>query len=415
MEEQQAPLLPKPNSSRVVTFNTISNGNLSQVFGFSTVKKRGHGSRSWIHIDPNGNSEVLELDKGTLMRNCSLPARDLRLLDPMFIYPSTILGREKAIVVNLEQIRCIITSDEVILMNSLDGCVMHYESELCRRLRINRDQNDDLPFEFRALELALELTCMSLDAQVNELQMEIYPVLDELATSISTLNLERVRRFKGHLLALNRRVQKVRDEIEHLMDDDGDMAEMYLTEKKERMEAYMETNHYAQSVSSGSGFVSKSAPVSPVSSTPGHHPNLERTLSNLLTSSRHGSATSSSNNGYNIEKLEMLLEAYFVVIDNTLSKLLSLKEYIDDTEDLINIKLGNVQNQLIQFELLLTAATFVAAIFTVVAGVFGMNFTSSVFDYSPTFHWVVSITGIGCAILYICFLLYFRHKRILPF
>lgn len=26
---------------------------------------------------------------------------------------------------------------------------------------------DDLPFEFRALELALELTCISLDAQVS--------------------------------------------------------------------------------------------------------------------------------------------------------------------------------------------------------------------------------------------------------
>lgn len=34
-------------------------------------------------------------------------------------------------------------------------------------------------------------------------------MLDELATSISTLNLERVRRFKGHLLALTQRVQKV--------------------------------------------------------------------------------------------------------------------------------------------------------------------------------------------------------------
>lgn len=34
-------------------------------------------------------------------------------------------------------------------------------------------------------------------------------MLDELASSISTLNLERVRRFKGHLLALTQRVQKV--------------------------------------------------------------------------------------------------------------------------------------------------------------------------------------------------------------
>lgn len=103
-------------------------------------KKRGQGSRSWIKIDQNGNTTILHLDKATIMRNCSLPARDLRLLDPMFIYPSTILGREKAIVVSLEQIRCIITAEEVILMNSLDGCVVQYKSELCKRLKTNRDQ-----------------------------------------------------------------------------------------------------------------------------------------------------------------------------------------------------------------------------------------------------------------------------------
>ncbi|KAF9626651.1 hypothetical protein IFM89_038485 [Coptis chinensis] len=417
MEEVRVPFPPsnpEPSSSHM-RFDTNNRGNsLSQVFGFSNVKKRGHGSRSWIHIDKNGISKVLELDKGTLMRDCSLPARDLRLLDPMFIYPSTILGREKAIVVNLEQIRCIITADDVILMNSLDGCVLQYESELGKRLQAKRDQSDDLPFEFRALELALELTCMFLDAQVNELEMEIYPVLDELATSISTVNLERVRRFKGHLLSLNRRVQKVRDEIEQLMDDDGDMAEMYLTEKKERMEAFAETNHYVQNLSSGSGMVSKSAPVSPVSSTPAYR-KLERAVSSLLPLSRHGSIISSSDNGFNIEKLEMLLEAYFVVVDNTLSKLLSLKEYIDDTEDLINIKLGNVQNQLIQFELLLTAATFVATIFAVVAGVFGMNFKPALFKYGPGFSWVLVVTGIGCAVIYMSFLLYFKHKKILPF
>lgn len=34
-------------------------------------------------------------------------------------------------------------------------------------------------------------------------------MLDELASSINTLNLERVRRLKGQLLALTQRVQKV--------------------------------------------------------------------------------------------------------------------------------------------------------------------------------------------------------------
>ncbi|KAK8322745.1 hypothetical protein V6Z12_A12G186300 [Gossypium hirsutum] len=235
MEESQGDFLPsdvpESTSSNNCERNT-SSAHSNRWSGFPGVKKRGHSSRSWIKIDQDGNVKILELDKAKIMRQCSLPSRDLRLLDPLFIYPSTILGREKAIVVSLEQIRCIITAEEVILMNSLDINVVQYKSELCKRLQAKKDQSDDLPFEFRALELALELTCMSLDVKVKELEMEIYPVLDELASSINTLNLERVRRLKGHLLTLTQRVQKVRDELEHLMDDDGDMAEMYLTEKK---------------------------------------------------------------------------------------------------------------------------------------------------------------------------------------
>lgn len=108
------------------------------------VKKRGHGSRSWIKIHQDGNSKTVTLDKATIMRCCSLPSRDLRLLDPMFIYPSTILGREKAIVVNLEQIRCIITADEVFLMNSLDGSVGQYKFELCNRLQKEKSGKNEV-------------------------------------------------------------------------------------------------------------------------------------------------------------------------------------------------------------------------------------------------------------------------------
>lgn len=144
MEELQAPFLASDrrdaSSNNTGRYNSDRHSNNHCRGGPPGIKKRGHASRSWIKIDEDGNSTTLELDKATLMRNCSLPARDLRLMDPLFIYPSTILGREKAIVVSLEQIRCIITADEVILMNSLDGCVVQYKSELCKRLQINKDQ-----------------------------------------------------------------------------------------------------------------------------------------------------------------------------------------------------------------------------------------------------------------------------------
>ena len=75
---------------------------------------------------------------------------------------------------------------------------------------------------------------------------------------------------------------------------------------------------------------------------------------------------------------------------------------------------GNVQNQLIQFELLLTAATFVATIFAAVTGVFGMNFEAIIFDYPSAFSWVLVITGIFCGLLYSSFMFYFRHKKVFP-
>ncbi|KAJ3679184.1 hypothetical protein LUZ60_017195 [Juncus effusus] len=388
-------------------------------------KKRAAGPRSWIRVDAlTGASSSIEADKISIMRRCDLPARDLRLLDPLFVYPSAILGREKAIVVNLEQIRCIITADEVLVLNSLDSYVMQYTVELQRRLAAEAEaetagaqSQDHLPFEFRALELALEAACSYLDAQAAELEIEAYPLLDELTSKISTLNLERVRRLKSRLVALTRRVQKVRDEVEQLMDDDGDMAEMYLTEKKRRA---LETSSYGDPNNSllnygptPGGGISVSAPVSPVSSPPDSH-KLDKALSLVRSSRQDSSIRSSENSTEHIEELEMLLEAYFVVIDSTLNKLTSLKEYIDDTEDFINIQLDNVRNQLIQFELLLTTATFVVAIFGVIAGIFGMNFEISLFDRPEAFNWVLIITGF-CGVSIFCFFLwFFKYKRLMP-
>lgn len=435
-------LPPKPASAanlREVSYRPPTSGRQPfQGIDVLGLKKRGQGLRSWIRVDTSGNSQVIEVDKFTMMRRCDLPARDLRLLDPLFVYPSTILGREKAIVVNLEQIRCIITADEVLLLNSLDSYVLQYVVELQRRLQaagagevwqsegelsrrrggrnienmFGNPSPDYLPFEFRALEVALEAACTFLDSQAAELEIEAYPLLDELTSKISTLNLERVRRLKSRLVALTRRVQKVRDEIEQLMDDDGDMAEMYLTEKKRRMELSCYGDQSLLGYRSTDGALSLSAPVSPVSSPPEIR-RLEKSLS--IARSRHESMRSSeSGETQSIEELEMLLEAYFVVIDSTLNKLTSLKEYIDDTEDFINIQLDNVRNQLIQFELLLTTATFVVAIFGVVAGIFGMNFEIPMFHEPNAFKWVLIITGVTGAVIFFAFLWFFKYRRLMP-
>lgn len=465
MGDQKAPLLPPRPPWQEPRHRPAIPRPLFQGMDPFSLRKIGQGVRSWIKIDKEGNSKAVEVDKVTIMKRCDLPARDIRLLDPLFVYPSTILGREKAIVVNLEQIRCVITADEVLLLNSLDSYVVQYSEELQRRLALRNDlpgpapsrrrklggsptnltarareewgfdflsvknglpsevshprlvnesylskvsSAEYMPFELLALEVALEASSAFLDSQASALEVEAYPVLDELTSKISTRNLERVRRLKSRLVALTRRVQKVRDEIEQLMDDDGDMAEMYLTEKKEREDSFLFKDQAVMHSGIGVGG-SLSARVSPVCSPTGSR-KLEKTLS-IMTSRYSSSRISEDDN--DIQELEMLLEAYFVVVDATLNKLTSLKEYIDDTEDFINIHLDNVRNQLIQFELLLTSATFVVTIFGAVAGVFGMNFPITIFDEPRAFKWVLIICGIVGLLLFLSFLWYFKRRGLM--
>lgn len=55
------------------------------------VKKK-MSSRTWMRFDASGNSEILECDKNALLRRVMIPARDLRILGPIFSQSSHILG-----------------------------------------------------------------------------------------------------------------------------------------------------------------------------------------------------------------------------------------------------------------------------------------------------------------------------------
>ncbi|KAK9287006.1 hypothetical protein L1049_015414 [Liquidambar formosana] len=212
--------------------------------------KRGLGVRTWLLLDSTGRTQVVEAGKQAIMRRTGLPARDLRMLDPFLSYPSTVLGRERAIVINLEHIKAIITAQEALILNFKDPSVTPFVEQLQLRIQHfhqaikpqlketdgeqafgNEDELKVLPFEFVTLEACLEAACSCLDNEATTLEQEAHPALDKLTSKISTLNLERVRQIKSRLVAITGRVQKVRNELEHLLDDDEDMAEMYLTDK----------------------------------------------------------------------------------------------------------------------------------------------------------------------------------------
>ncbi|KAI3931793.1 hypothetical protein MKW98_012203 [Papaver atlanticum] len=391
--------------------NNIINSNPNNSVGVvptssAKPKKKTGNARLWMKFNQFGESEVSELDKSAIIKRVSIPARDLRILGPVFSQSSNILAREKAMVVNLEFIKAIVTAEEVLLLDPLCQEVIPFVEQLKQQLPYNSQPKthevgpeaaeglqSELPFEFQVLEIALEVVCTYLDSNVADLERNAYPVLDELARNVSTKNLELVRSLKSTLTRLLARVQKVRDELEHLLDDNEDMAQLYLTRKfiqNQQSEALMGTMGSTSNVTVG--------------------PNLRRLDSNksasLVTSNRFDDHD-------DVEDLEMLLEAYFMQLDGTRNKILSVREYIDDTEDYVNIQLDNQRNELIQLQLTLTIASFAIAVETLIAGTFGMNIPCLLYRIEGIFGPIVGGSSAGCFLMFLLMLAYARWKKLL--
>ncbi|VAH05970.1 unnamed protein product [Triticum turgidum subsp. durum] len=335
-------------------------------------------------------------------------------------------AREKAMVINLEFIRAIVTAEEVLLLDPLMQEVLPFVDQLRQHLPLrslvggNGEHGGDgngvkqdgspgdqvpclneatgaeheLPFEFQVLEVGLEAVCSTLDSSVADLERRAIPVLDELTKNVSTKNLERVRSLKSDLTRLLARVQKVRDEIEHLLDDNEDMAHLYLTRKQaqnQQVEAIMTSAASNSIVPAGA-------------SLPRLNSSFRRSVS-IATSIYLDN---------DVEDLEMLLEAYFMQLDGIRNRILSVREYIDDTEDYVNIQLDNQRNELIQLQLTLTIASFGIAVNTFIAGAFAMNIPCHFYDTDGSFFWpFVGGTSSGCFVISVVLLGYAWWKKLL--
>jgi hypothetical protein len=65
----------------------------NQVVLAPILKKKKPGAKLWMRFDAAGNSEVLECDRNAILQRVSIPARDLRILGPVFSQSSHILGQ----------------------------------------------------------------------------------------------------------------------------------------------------------------------------------------------------------------------------------------------------------------------------------------------------------------------------------
>uniref|UniRef100_A0A1D2AE65 Magnesium transporter n=1 Tax=Auxenochlorella protothecoides TaxID=3075 RepID=A0A1D2AE65_AUXPR len=438
---------------------------------------------TWLSVSPNGTAALLELGKLKVTHQLGVQLRDLRLLDPQLAnsYPSAILARDRALVLNLEYIKCIVTMDMVYVTGLTSPLTLQFVHGMQQRLaareagaeaggphsarqafggdlkdggvaapshlllggdgekRALRPPPQELPFELKVLEIALECVSGDLEQLAEELESAAHPALDNLTSKITTSALERVRRIKSRMVRLNTRVETLREVLEKFLNDDSDMKDLHLTAKeREWQEAQLQNVDswpepglgqvpLDQTMTPGDEFVPASPSFAP---TPATGPESARwNLGKRGRSRRHSDASSSSSSSSSsdsslgddedVAMVEMLLEPYFMQLDNTYNKLQTLYEYIDDTEDFINLELDSKRNQIIRMQLVLTSFNASVALVTAFTSLFAMNLEMKPADEWPgqgPYAWFLSISlasGLGAIFCFVGVLVYARYKKIL--
>ncbi len=91
-----------------------------------------------------------------------------------------------------------------------------------------------------------------------------------------------------------------------------------------------------------------------------------------------------------------------MAVDAVASRLAAVSEYVDDTEDLVNLSLDYSRNRLLKIEVRITIATVCIAIYACVAGVLGENLVlpSTITKGLGGFVAVNAACIVGCALTY---------------
>ncbi|ONL93482.1 putative magnesium transporter MRS2-H isoform X2 [Zea mays] len=381
------------------------------------TRRRKAPARLWMRMDRWGRCEVFMTNGAFVAERSGVHARDLRIVGPLLSRCPGILAREKAMVIDLEFIRAIVTADEVLLLEPLAQEVIPFIDKLRRHFPLKSLEVDvgatqvgnvngkhaktaaecelPLPFEFQVLELALEAVCLSFHSSLSDLNRHTIFVMDELTKNVSTRNLERVRSLKRNLTSLLAGVQKVRDEVEHLLDHNENMAQLHLSRKQIKCPQ--------DEILLASAALNSNLPSKTKLGTP-----------NSVVNQAMGIAMTAPL-ADNVGDLEILLESYFMQLDGIRNRIMMVRGYIVDTEDYINIQLDNQRNELIQFHLVLIIVSFGIAMNTLIAGAFAMNMphNGEMKKFVGPFWPFVGATSSFCLLVSVVLLGYARGNRLL--
>lgn len=184
----------------------------------------------------------------------------------------------------------------------------------------------------------------------------------------------------------------MRDEIEHLLNDNGDMAHLYLTIKRIQ-------NQQSEAVSSDA--FSNSIAINP--------PHLRQ-----LGSNRSRSLSSHFFDDHNVEDLDMYCSRLiscnwmeFVTRYYRFANILTIQKTMSISNSTA------IRMELIQLQLTLTIASFAISTETLVAGWVGMNIPCALYQKNGIFEIFTGGHTLGCLLIFLLVLEYARWTKLI--
>ncbi|KAJ1302281.1 hypothetical protein OPQ81_001099 [Rhizoctonia solani] len=281
-----------------------------------------------------------QFTKSDLCAEHRLNPRDLRKIDSRIpnLVP-TILTRKEAILVNILHIRALVKADAVILFDSYGSVDSRLHSVFLYHLEHNlKQKSTSLPYEFRALESILVSVVSALEAEMVFTRHLVGGLLAELEDDIDRDKFKRLLHYSRRLQSFMNRAKLVQAALEEVLQQDEDMNNMYLTDKKLGVERKLEDH----------------------------------------------------------DELEVLLESFDKQVEEIVNEAENTISNVQSTQEIVELILDSNRNALLALDLKVSIGTFGIGIGALVAGLFGMNLQSHLEDDMFAFFGVSGV-AIGVA------------------
>ncbi|OSD02634.1 cora-domain-containing protein [Trametes coccinea BRFM310] len=299
-------------------------------------------------LDAEGNVKTIsgQFRKADLCTEHRLNPRDLRKIDSRIpnLVP-TILVRKEAILVNILHIRALIKADTVILFDTYGSTDSRLHSVFLYHLEHNlRSKTSGLPYEFRAVESILLSVLSALEAEMVFIRNLVGGLLAELEDDIDHDRFKRLLHYSRRLASFQNRAKLVQAALEEVLEQDQDLAAMYLTDKKNGLMRQHDDH----------------------------------------------------------EELEVLLESFSKQVEEIVNEAENIQSNVQSTQEIVELILDSNRNALLALDLKISILTMGIGVGTLFAGIFGMNLRSHFEEHEWAFYAMGAatiMTSLGAAML----------------